>query len=181
MIFACSYSLLPWIVTPSGARETVPEMNNISPTRRALDHRPGGGSGTWALVIFSIFIVSSFIQINRITSAKIDPQSSTRQAKAKKLADNNCVFRRLRDRGPQGTFAGTGRANRIRMLPTRRCKLRSNLAWQVSSIHEPMILHLNVSVHHLTNPGFDLVVWRTTHGAKNCISIRPLSIDHRIW
>src|SRR5215470_9565311 len=92
MIFACSYSLLPWIVTPSGARETVPEMNNISPTWSALDHRPGGGSGTWGLVIFSIFIVSSFIQINRITSAKIDPQSSTRQAKVKKQAGNNCVF-----------------------------------------------------------------------------------------
>src|SRR5438093_5635019 len=62
MIFACSYSLRPWIVTPSGARETVPETNNMSPTRRALDHRPGGGSTTWGLIILSISIVSSFIK-----------------------------------------------------------------------------------------------------------------------
>src|SRR5881296_3226283 len=64
MIFACSYSLRPWIVTPSEARETVPETNNMSPTRRALDHRPGGGSATWELIILSISIVSSFIKEN---------------------------------------------------------------------------------------------------------------------
>src|SRR5207249_5343614 len=62
MIFACSYSLRPWIVTPSEARETVPETNNVSPTRRALDHRPGGGSTTCGLLILSISIISSFIK-----------------------------------------------------------------------------------------------------------------------
>src|SRR5215470_8930299 len=56
MIFACSYSLFPWIVTPSGPRETVPEMNNISPTRRAFDQRPGGGSATRGLVILLMSI-----------------------------------------------------------------------------------------------------------------------------
>src|SRR5207249_11708059 len=75
MIFACSYSLRPWIVTPSEARETVPETNNMSPTRRALDHRPGGGSATWGLIILWISIVSSFIKENWWLGARIFPQA----------------------------------------------------------------------------------------------------------
>jgi hypothetical protein len=72
MILACSYSLFPSIVTPSGARETVPEINNVSPTRKAFDHRPGGGSTTCGLVILSIFIVAPFLDpgvIRRVNPA----------------------------------------------------------------------------------------------------------------
>jgi hypothetical protein len=59
--FACSYSSRPSIVLPSLARETVPEMKSMSPTRNAFDHRPGGGSATWGLVTLSIFMLSSHI------------------------------------------------------------------------------------------------------------------------
>src|SRR5262245_50731282 len=44
--FACSYSSRPSIVLPSLPRATMPETKSISPTRKALDQRPGGGSGT---------------------------------------------------------------------------------------------------------------------------------------
>src|SRR6266850_3148085 len=69
--FACSYSSRPSMVLPSPARETMPEMKSMSPTRKALDHRPGGGSATWGLVTLSIFMHLSSLRIFDYASRKV--------------------------------------------------------------------------------------------------------------